>query len=285
MTSVGRKPLMSVSDFKKSSLASVAIKGKSMYPSTMREILENHQRQSVLQGGRVPVMPLVSFSLKTVHRYMAVAGSLGGMSVTRKVVTKTRTRKISENSIRCVAAYMCITGATHYFPTSNTDMSMYRLVKNATKGAQTFFDMVAKAYGEFPLDCVRPCYLTSSDDIATFAFTGTQGKEQAFRLVGTNSAKHSGMKSKYTTKEQMQMNGIRVKLSNTFCMSGVSASIFISVSGLMESELPRDKNPTGMLLLEIPGLTVGGGGVTLGDERVGMILFMRREKGMDEARY
>ena len=64
-------------------------------------------------------------------------------------------------------------------------------------------------------------------------------------------------------------------------MHKAQAPLFISVIGLNNRELTTD-NP---LVLKIEGLSVGGGGVTLGSKQYGYILFMRGDKGIDKQRY
>ena len=40
-----------------------------------------------------------------------------------------------------------------------------------------------------------------------------------------------------------------------------------------------------MIVLKIEGLSVGGGGVTIGNTQVGYLMFMRGQKAMDKNRY
>ena len=81
------------------------------------------------------------------------------------------------------------------------------------------------------------------------------------------------------------MNGLRVKLTYTFSAAGIIANIFISVCGLTKAELPTLTCPTGLLAIEVEGLSVGGGGVTVGNKSKGWIVFVRSDPGADEKRY
>ena len=74
------------------------------------------------------------------------------------------------------------------------------------------------------------------------------------------------------------MNGLRVKLTYTFSAAGTMAPIFISVLGLTERELLEDER----IALKIEGLSVGGGGVTVGTKQCGFLLLMRGQKGSDK---
>ena len=77
------------------------------------------------------------------------------------------------------------------------------------------------------------------------------------------------------------MQGMRVKLTYTFSAAGTVAPVFITVQGLTERELPHHH----CLCMNIQGLCVGGGGVTLGKQQTGVLMFMRGDKGMDIERY
>lgn len=72
-----------------------------------------------------------------------------------------------------------------------------------------------------------------------------------------------------------------VKLTYTFSAAGIMALVFITVNGLTEQELPEYQ----CLSIKIISLCVRGGGVTLGNEKNGVLLFLRGDKGMDVEQY
>ena len=74
---------------------------------------------------------------------------------------------------------------------------------------------------------------------------------------------------------------MRVKLTYTFSAAGIIAPLFISVVGLTELELPIDRH----LVMKIEGLSVGGGGVTIGNRQVGYLMLVRGERGIEKERY
>jgi hypothetical protein len=80
-------------------------------------------------------------------------------------------------------------------------------------------------------------------------------------------------------------NGVRCKFLHTFTISGLSADIFISLSGLTEAELPKATCPSGVLILAIKGLIIGGGGVTVGDKWTSFVGFFPKERYIDQTRY
>ena len=77
------------------------------------------------------------------------------------------------------------------------------------------------------------------------------------------------------------MNEIRVKLTYTFSAAGTMAPIFISILGLTEKEMPEDKQ----IAMKIEGLSIGGGGVTVGTKQCGFLLLMRGQKDSNKIRY
>ena len=76
------------------------------------------------------------------------------------------------------------------------------------------------------------------------------------------------------------MNGLRVKVTFTFSAAGMTAPLFITVSGVSEDEMPDEE----FLHIQVPGLAVGGTGVTVGNKTMGHVFFMRKGKGADEER-
>ena len=103
--------------------------------------------------------------------------------------------------------------------------------------------------------------------------------------MATDALHRANIRSNFTSGEEANKEGLRVKMSHTFSLAGLSAGIFLSVSGLTEKEMPSEIFPSGIHCISIQGLTIGGSGVTLGDKRSGYVVLMRTEKGIDEIRY
>ena len=99
-------------------------------------------------------------------------------------------------------------------------------------------------------------------------------------MTSCQSAQNSGTKAKFLPDTEKNLNGLHIKLSNTYILAGRTTPIFMSISGLTESELPRSPNPNGLLLLEIPGLCIGSSNM-----RPGYVLFMQGERWIDDACY
>jgi len=81
----------------------------------------------------------------------------------------------------------------------------------------------------------------SNNDTVVYTFEGKGGKEDKFRLVSKRRSKSAGYTPKYKIDDSAKMKGLRVKMTFTFSVVGVSALIFITVYGLNEREMPEDK--------------------------------------------
>jgi hypothetical protein len=101
-------------------------------------------------------------------------------------------------------------------------------------------------------------------------------------LVGVGSNNNRQTRAAYSIDNSKLMAGLRVKLTYTFTSTGLMAPVFISVSGLLEEELRTATCPSGMLVVEIDGLTVAGGGVTVGAKLIGHVLFIRNDNDRDK---
>ena len=66
---------------------------------------------------------------------------------------------------------------------------------------------------------------------------------------------------------------LRVKITYTFSAAGNMATIFILVLGINARDIPKDT----IFLIKIKGIYVGGGGVNVGAQQYGIIIFMRGE--------
>jgi hypothetical protein len=78
------------------------------------------------------------------------------------------------------------------------------------------------------------------------------------------------------------MNGMRVKLTFTFTAMGNCFPLVVTVMGLIKKEMPRKD----FVHVEIPGLCIGGGGVSIdSSQQVGHLFLMRNTEGAKKARF
>ncbi len=74
------------------------------------------------------------------------------------------------------------------------------------------------------------------------------------------------------------MNRTRVKLTFTFTAAGVTAPLFICVTGLTKDEMPNDD----MIALKVEGHAIGGAGVSVTNNCIGYVVLMRSEKNTEK---
>ena len=91
-------------------------------------------------------------------------------------------------------------------------------------------------------------------------------------MVPKKSLEDAETRSNYVSERVNKYNGLRVKFMHTMAISELTTLIFISVAGLSKHELPKETCSSRALLLKVPGLTIGGGGCTVNDERLGFFL-------------
>jgi hypothetical protein len=68
--------------------------------------------------------------------------------------------------------------------------------------------------------------------------------------------------------------GIRVRLTVTISAAGMMAPIYATVTGLKDTEMPIDLCPSGIVIIEVPGLCCGN--VDIRNQQSGYIVFLRQ---------
>ena len=100
-------------------------------------------------------------------------------------------------------------------------------------------------------------------------------------IVSTQAYQGRGVHSIYNKEESTKSkNGSRVKLGTTGTAAGQSAPPYIVISGLTEADMPLQNTPDGVLILEIPKLSVGGM-VDPDNGGVGFVVFIHSDGSND----
>ena len=266
------------------------LKKRSGSTISKREIatkIESIQQQKVIAQGRVPITKHDMNPCKgTLINYQCAIADSVGVSITTSIVPKTRTRYTAENSLISAMALVCVVAATHYDVSTEVQIEhehvMNKVPLEVPDGVKLLYRLVGRTYGnDVPIIPVRPEMILSTDDTVQYIFEGKGAGKDLFRLVASKALKKAGTRSKFMNDDSKNMCGMRVKLTYTFSGAGIMAPIFITVLGLNERELPQGQ----CVSLKIPGLCVGGGGVTVGSKGFGILMFMRGEQGIDKHRY
>jgi hypothetical protein len=84
----------------------------------------------------------------------------------------------------------------------------------------------------------------------------------------------------YQVQDSKSMSGIRVKFTFTFTTMGNCFPLFVTKAGLTEWEMSQQA----FMHVEIPGLCIGGGGVSVdSNEHCGHLFFMCNTEGAEIA--
>ena len=282
---VGRKRLLDEDAINEVRLDLDKRSGFTIDASNILAKIQKTQQAFVIGQGRVPITKQdMNLSKTTLRNYQSVIGSKEGVSICTAVAPKTRTRYSSENSLISAMVLVLVVACTHYDISSDMCLNVGKnmLKSDVSDGVKMLYKMVCEAYGnDVPILPVRPELILSTDDTVQYIFEGKGELNNLFRLVSSKAILKAGTRSKYNNDDSKNMCGLRVKLTYTFTGAGTMAPIFISVLGLNDRELPQDQ----CVSVKIPGLCVGGGGVTVDNKGYDILMFMRGDKGIDKRRY
>jgi hypothetical protein len=219
---------------------------------------------------------------KRAHQYYTnwIKSLLPGAS---KVQYKKPTRVKSEKSIRSIAAYLHTIATTHYWVNTTKGARDPPSLKNASEGAQKLYHMISSMYDGAPLSCVHPDLVLSTDDSAIFACKISHCKEEQWFLRYDDDVDTSSQ-ALYTMNKQNDSNGFRsgvsVRMTHTMSASGKLAPIFCQVIHLSERELSLAQCPSGIAMIEIPGLCIGSA-IDPRNNSPGYVVFVRQ--GVNES--
>eukprot|EP00984_Skeletonema_dohrnii_P032677 scaffold27202_cov108-Skeletonema_dohrnii-CCMP3373.AAC.2 len=246
---------------------------------TVEKMIVDHVKEVQEEAGLVPDPKAVLPSRSTVDKY-CVEMAHQGVNLVQKTTSKTETRSVAEKSERGSISNVGVVGYSQFEVMDGEDHDMIKDLEKASFRTRALYELMRRARGGAPIWVVRPDLLFSTDDTTAYIFDGKAGKEGKWVLASDRGVKNSGTSSIYRTEKVNMMNGIRVKITFTFSGAGMTAPLFITVSGLSEEEMPDDD----FLHVKVPGLAINGQGVSVGNDQVGHVFFMRKGKGADEER-
>ncbi|CAB9496116.1 hypothetical protein SEMRO_1_G000930.1 [Seminavis robusta] len=222
----------------------------------------------------------------TIDNYSLTITDLACGSVIKKAIPKTPTRFTAERSVRSAAAFMATVVATHYRVVSEPVDKVEQYLSEITNEQhslwnQRFVYEIASRLNENRYLCpVKTRYLASIDDTTEWAVPGKNrevGNKPVFTALTSFNLKLSVRSLFKKSKASAVATGMRLKVTHIMTAAGTNGPVWISATGLTERELPRSKCPSGVLVLEIEGLHIGGGGVTAFGEQNGFVMFVRND--------
>jgi hypothetical protein len=124
--------------------------------------------------------------------------------------------------------------------------------------------------------------LYSTDDTTEYIFEGTKKVFTPYVLTTKTSISKRGTSAVYKCEDNKSMHGMGVKLTFTFSGVGTCFPLVCTVTGLTKREMPTRKE---FIVVKVPGMCIGGGGVNINNQEVGYLLFMRDTKGAEKMRF
>jgi len=254
--------------------------GEAHSNQSIEEAMIACQKKLVEKSGAVPIALNNKFGRSTIDNYTCEFASLGGVSLINKTTAKTMTRFIAERSIRNSVADLALIGSTHFVSVDEEDLDIRNEIKGLSEDAQMLYNYVTEIRGcpQYP---VKPWLIFSTDDTKPYIFEGTSVVCDKAKLVTSESVTSSNTMSCFRLDDGSSMKGMRVDMTFSFSAAGTCLPVVVTVSGLSEQELPG----TDFLDLEVPGLCIGGGGVSVSNEQVGHVLFMRSTEKAKQKRF
>mmetsp|Transcript_55208 Transcript_55208/g.59818 ORF Transcript_55208/g.59818 Transcript_55208/m.59818 type:complete len:294 (-) Transcript_55208:21-902(-) len=205
--------------------------------------------------------------------YKSVLAEMGE-SITTKSVSKTEVRQIAETSIRSTISFMMMTAVT-FFQIGQLQPGRPSL-KDTTTGAKDFEKLLSLANNNVAVCPLYSNNIHSTDDSAVYFVSGINDKNECKWEITKNDGENNNVRSKYSTKQQSVLFGQTARLTWSMIADRTVAPVYVSFLGLSERELPKETFPSGVLVMPIQGLAVGG--VDPSCTSVGYVTFVRAGK-------
>jgi len=257
----------------------MSVRGSTIGREELAQKLERRREARLAAEGLSTIGGLATPCKKTVANTMNLLQAMPAFCNVKRPVHKAEKRLVAETSLMSAVTFASTAGATHFVegvrrPEYEPLPTMAAFASPPKSSSLTMQLMISKALGGVPVYPVHPAYVLSTDDTTLFVFEGTDvddgarvcSREQRGNVHGT-----------FTTKSRGHLCGQRVRFTVTFSAGGYMAPLFMTVTGLSDSELPQSTCQDGVLILKIPGLCVGGT-VDPRIQNYGYVAFIRSRK-------
>lgn len=279
--SVGRPPLLDQPTIQAIAKEIQRDKGRAQGRDEINQIIVRHIKRMISDAGQVPLNVPDKLNPTTLNNYIAQLSLAPDLTIVSSSIPKTNTRYAAENSIRGVISNLALIGSTHFYEAKEENEEFQKALREMSAESRLFYDLNRRARPDVPIVPVLPHFKFSTDDTTQFIFVGHETKSDKFKLALRDCLDERGTHSVYHVDDQKNMNGMRVKLTWTFSACGRCGPLFVTVTGLDDRELPGDED---ILVVKIPGLCIGGGGVGSSKEE-GYLCLQKKTPGADEKRF
>ena len=250
----------------------------------MKHAIESRKRLLAEADGLDPESIDVSITSTNAKITTIAAAMVGDLSLSKKdLQIKTESRFRSEHSVMCGYSYAMTALMSHYFDGPNPPwMNGAKFaVENLAPSTRETLAMVKKALKAENVYPANPNLVLSSDDTTLFTFegksTGKGGEEEwEWKLLDKSEGNASVCSDFEVGSDAENGGGLRVRITFTFTLSGLSAPPYIAISGLTDDELSPELCPDGILAEKVMNLCKGGDDIF--NSGFGWLVFLRADK-------
>ena len=201
---------------------------------------------------------------KTVQAYHSALMSMPDLQE-RLCKPKNALREAAETSLRNMLSFLCCVGnARAYVCADPTSIPPeYRFdAAAASPGCIKMRRIIAKSHGvpESHVQFSARQLFFNTDDTAVFSnFSGDGGGEGVSdkgktAVVTREAAQNKSYNCHYQGNNKRDLDGQKVRLTNTIAAGGNILPAWVQVPGFSEEEIPPDKVPKGYIVLKVPRL-------------------------------
>lgn len=207
---------------------------------------------------------------------------------TRSVRHKNTTRVDAEKSVKNCCSLLHTIANTHFRINDTPGAMDDKRYAQSDEGAKELYKMVSSFHDDAPLIAVHTSRLGSMDDSTLFACQIPVNKDDEWCYLiedaSDTAQKASGTRSYFRSRPGASKGGFRtglmIRMTWTITADGTIFPLFASILHLTERELLTNLCPSGILILQFPGMCVGSA-VDSRIRQIGYVAFVRQ--GVDES--
>ncbi|KAL9178336.1 hypothetical protein ACHAXT_001764 [Thalassiosira profunda] len=196
----------------------------------------------------------------------------------KKLMTQTEKRYGAITSVQGAMAYALTVLSTHFCegPCPPHLASQFKW-DDLNPDVQETLKIVKEALGADEIHPIDNNLAISTDDTTLFVFEGcAKTGEWQWKLIDKTNSK-SSVRSDFEVGDGAGSNGgLRVRLTFSMSASGMTAPLYVAVSGLTDEELSPELCPDGILSQRVDNLCKGGN--DLFTSGFGYLVFLRADK-------
>jgi hypothetical protein len=106
----------------------------------------------------------MKFNPTTVHNYMALFATKGGISLTDKSIAKNNASWTAEHSSIGMMALIIVVASTHFYVVADEDIEWRQFLSSLPEDSKLLYNMVSNLHGGKPVRVRKPHLITNQED-------------------------------------------------------------------------------------------------------------------------